>query len=151
MKALFTFALLLLPTLASLHGCAHDLHFQAQRQAVDELHCAAPGLRVRAVGVLQSLGPYVQEVSVFDAEGCNGEQRYYCMAFQACEPTLERALERVDPGLERALWLLRTQTRGRCPGEELRVVQESESLFVLEACDGRWEYHCRDAGCERLH
>jgi len=134
-----------------LQACAHDLHLRAQRQAVDELRCAAPGLRVRAVGVLQSRAPHAVEVSVFDAEGCDAERRYFCVARRACEPTLALVPREQRAGLELALWLLRTETRARCPGDTLRVVQESESLFVLEACDGRWEYHCRATGCERLH
>ena len=148
MKALFTSCLL---PLLLLHGCAHDLHQRAQRQASDELHCTAPGLRVRAVGVLQSRGPHPQQVSVFDAEGCDADRRYFCVASRGCASTLGFVPKETRAGLERALWLLRTETRGRCPGEAQRVVQESESLFVLETCDGRWEYHCRDAGCERLH
>jgi hypothetical protein len=134
-----------------LNACAHDLHRRAQRQASEELHCVAPGLRVRAVGMLQSRAPRAEQVSVFDAEGCDDERRYFCTASRGCAPTLALVPKETRAGLERALWLLRTETRGRCPGEAQRVIQESESLFVLETCDGRWDYHCRDAGCERLH
>ena len=132
-------------------GCAHDLQLQAQSQAKHALRCEPPGLRVRAVGVLQGRAPYALEVSVFDAEGCDAEQRYFCAANQACSTTLDTLLPKsARAGMARALWLLRTQTRARCPGETQRVVVESESLFVLETCDGRWEYHCRAQSCERL-
>lgn len=150
------FAITPLPVLLLLlSGCVRDLHGRAGRQATEELRCAAPGLRVRAVGVLESRPPHVQEVSVFDAEGCDAERRYYCVRDAGSGPRCAVELAGVvsadaHAGLARALWLLRTQTRGRCPGETQRVVQESQSLFVLEACDGRWQYHCRATACERL-
>ena len=139
----------------ALLGCGPGLPLRVQRQATRELHCEPPGLRVRAVGVLQSRGPSPVEVSVFDVEGCDLEHRYFCTPGKSGAARCAPALQSVTPkttwaGLQRALSLLRTAARGRCPAETLRVEQESETLFVFEACDGRWPYHCRDRGCERL-
>ena len=132
-------------------ACAHDVVARVRGQASGELRCARDGLRVQVVGTLQGPGRAPVELRVVDAEGCDAERRYFCVPGGACATTLEAVAPTPSrAGLERALWLLRTQTRGRCPGDTQRVVQESESLFQLETCDGLWPYHCRAAGCERL-
>jgi hypothetical protein len=132
-------------------ACARDVVARVRGQSSGELRCASDGLRVRVVGTLRGPGRAPVELHVVDAEGCDAERRYFCVPRGACATTLAAVVPApARAGLERALWLLRTQTRGRCPGETQRVVQESESLFRLETCDGLWPYHCRAAGCERL-
>jgi hypothetical protein len=132
-------------------ACAHDVVARVRGQASAELRCARDGLRVRVVGTLRGPGRAPVELHVVDAEGCDAERRYFCVPGGACATTLAAVVPAASrAGLHRALWLLRTQTRGRCPGDTQRVVQESESLFQLETCDGLWPYHCRAAGCERL-
>ena len=134
-----------------LSACAHDVAARVRGQASRELSCVGEGLRVQVVGTLQGRGREPVQLHVVDAEGCDAERRYFCVPGGACATTLEAVTPATShAGLKRALWLLRTQTRGRCPGDTQRVVQESESLFVLETCDGRWSYHCRASGCDRL-
>jgi hypothetical protein len=124
------------------------------RKAERELSCRQPALRVQATGELVVGRQAQSRVLLYDAEGCEREQRYLCV--DAREPRC--ATEVADlplpaaqhAGLERALRLLRMTARARCPASELRVVQESETLFRFHACDGAWLYHCRARGCERL-
>lgn len=136
-------------------GCSPTLASIAERRAARELSCRPPALRVQPTGELE-VGRAARRVRValYDAEGCEREQRYLCL--EAAEPqcALQAANLSLPPvqqaALERALRLLRTTARARCPGSELRVVQESETLFRFHACDGAWLYHCRARGCERL-
>jgi hypothetical protein len=124
----------------------------AVRRAERELHCAPPALRVRGVGRLL-VGPLAAtQVELYEASGCEQEQLYLCSSNSGrCERELG-ALPRPEThaALARAEQVLRAAARARCPEAELRVTQESETLFRFEACDGAWLYHCRARGCERL-
>jgi len=138
----------------SVAACGAATAVVVERRAQRELSCRTPALRVQATGELVVGRQAQSRVQLYDAEGCEREQRYLCV--DAPEP---RCATRVadlpvpaaqHAGLERALRLLRTTARARCPESELRVVQESETLFRFHACDGAWLYHCRALGCERL-
>jgi hypothetical protein len=136
-------------------GCASPLVPIAERRAAGELSCRPPALRVQPTGEL-AVGADAQplRVELFDAEGCEREQRYLCVDVpqpRCVTHVAELALPpRQRAALERALHLLRTTARARCPGSDLAVIQESETLFRFHACDGAWLYHCRAHRCERL-
>ncbi len=133
-------------------GCAPSLAKSARLRAERELRCVEPALRVRAVGVLQVGSRARHEIELFEASGCEQEQIYLCSRqTRRCERELAALpWPETHAALARAEALLRQAARARCPDSELRVVQESESLFRFEACDGHWSYHCRARGCERL-
>jgi hypothetical protein len=136
-----------------LAGCGSASAALAERSAARELSCPAPRLRVQATGELAVGVPPALRVSLYDAEGCARELRYLCVEQPQvrCTIRIEALPEAAHHrALARALHLLRTSARARCPGSELRVVQESETLFRFHACDGAWLYHCRARGCERL-
>jgi hypothetical protein len=142
-----------LALLALAAGCAPGLRSHAERQAARELSCSGAALRVRPIGQLV-LGRGALNVLLYDAAGCEREQLYLCVEEPAARCVTRSAQLATGPAqdaaLTRALHLLRTTARARCPEATLRVVQESESLFRFEACDGAWLYHCRARGCERL-
>jgi hypothetical protein len=134
-------------------GCAHGVTELAHARAARELHCREPALRVRPIGVLDVLAWPGHPVSLYEASGCDQEQVYVCA--DAGGARCERAIEdlprpEAHAALEQALDLLRKRARARCPESELHVVQESQTLFRFEACDGEWLYHCRARGCEWL-
>lgn len=136
-------------------GCASPLVGLAERRAARELSCPPPALRVQPTGELAvRAGAQRLRVELFDAEGCEREQRYLCVEAPRPRCVTHVAELTLPPtqqaALERALHLLRTTARARCPGSDLAVVQESETLFRFHACDGAWLYHCRARGCERL-
>ena len=136
-----------------LAGCGADLQRLAQLRAARELRCKEPALRVRPIGELRVLSWPEHPVRLYEASGCEQQQVYACVAQGG--PRCERALEdlpapQAHAALEQALVLLRKAARARCPESELHVVQESESLFRFEACDGEWLYHCRARGCTWL-
>ena len=125
----------------------------AERAAERDLACTLPGRRVTAIGRLIAVPRAPFEVALFEAAGCEKEQLYVCI--DAPSPRCEHdvaALPRPEThaALRRSLHLLRTASRARCPPADLTVVQESESLFRFEACDGEWLFHCIGARCERL-
>jgi hypothetical protein len=133
-------------------GCGTGLAGIATPLAERELHCGAPALRMRGVGVLRTLGAHPRTVELYEASGCDQEQLYVCaVEMRGCVHEIA-ALPWPDarPVLEREQTLLRTAARARCPEDELRVVQESETLFRFEACDGAWLFHCRAHACVRL-
>ena len=132
-------------------GCGAGSAEVAQARAVRELKCGASELRVQAIGELRVLASPDRVVSLFEAHGCDQWQMYACVDEDGarCERSIaELPYAPAHPALERALELLRTTSRARCPASELRVEQESQSLFRFEACDGAWLYHCRARGCE---
>lgn len=137
-----------------LAGCAASLSTVAAHQAERELACSPPALLMRGVGELR-VGRTAHpdwNVELYEASGCEKEQLYFCArGARDCVHAID-ALPWPDahPAIERALSLLRTVARARCPQSALGVVAESESLFRFEACDGSWLYHCRARGCERL-
>ena len=133
-------------------SCGSGLAHRATLLAERELHCAPPALRVRSVGELRVGSHAAHRVELYEASGCEQEQLYLCTteARQCAKEIGALPWPNTQPALERALRLLRTTARARCPESELRVIQESESLFRFEACDGAWLYHCRARGCERL-
>jgi hypothetical protein len=139
--------------LACAAGCGSGAAALAERSAVRELSCRPPELRVQPTGEVVVGTPASLHVTVYDAEGCEREQRYLCVDLPELR-CVTRPAELAQPeqrrAFDRALHLLRTSARARCPGSELRVVQESETLFRFEACDGSWLYHCRARGCDRL-
>jgi hypothetical protein len=138
--------------LLTVAGCGASLAQTAARQARRELHCASPALRMRGVGVLRSIEPRAHTVELYEASGCDQEQLYVCaVELHACVHEIA-GLPWPDarPVLEREHALLRSAARARCPAGELRVAQESQTLFRFEACDGAWLYHCRARGCQRL-
>jgi hypothetical protein len=108
---------------------------------------------MRGVGELRSGGRREHVVELYEASGCDQEQLYVCaVETHACVHEIASLpWPEARPVLEREHALLRTAARARCPESELRVVQESETLFRFEACDGTWLYHCRARGCERLN
>lgn len=134
-------------------GCAPGVAEVAHGRAVRELRCREPALRVRPIGELNVLSWAGHPVSLFEASGCEQEQVYVCADTGGVR--CERAIDdlprpEAHAALEQALALLRTKSRARCPESELRIVQESQTLFRFEACDGEWLYHCRARGCEWL-
>jgi len=133
-------------------GCALDMGSTARSRAQAELHCTAPALRLRGVGHLRIGSGYTRELTLYEASGCDQEQLYYCSkVMRRCERDLGAVVPHGDVAVvERAHAVLRQAARARCPESELRVIQESESLFRFESCDGAWLYHCRARGCERL-
>jgi hypothetical protein len=139
-------------SLVALLGCGQAAAGVAQQRAERELHCQPPALRVHAIGTLRVLAWPGHPVSLYEASGCEQEQLYVCSDGQTrCERSIADLPEpAAHPALERALELLRTAARARCPESELSVVQESATLFQFAACDGAWLYHCRARGCERL-
>jgi hypothetical protein len=137
----------------ALAGCAPSLTDAADTTAQREMPCAIPGRRVLPVGKLVVAPRAPLEVTLYEASGCEQERLYLCIASE--HPRCESDIARLpQPGshaaLTRALHLLRTTSRARCPAADLTVTQESESLFRFHACDGTWLYHCRARGCERL-
>jgi hypothetical protein len=137
----------------ALPGCASGVAEVAHGRAARELRCREPALRVRAIGELDVLAWADHPVSLFEASGCEQEQVYVCA--DAGGARCERAIDdlprpQAHAALTQALALLRTKSRARCPEAELRVVQESQTLFRFEACDGQWLYHCRARGCDWL-
>jgi hypothetical protein len=136
-----------------LSGCA-ALETQARVRASADLRCEPRLLRVQRVGTLRVRPRAPIELALYQAEGCDGEREYFCA--QDGERVVCESVARALPwpesvaSIEQARRLLRTSSRARCPGTELRVVQESVSLFRYEACDGRWLYHCRRGRCEGL-
>jgi hypothetical protein len=141
---------------AALGACGSEAAQVAQARAVRELRCRAPALRVQSIGELRVRALPDAPVALFEAHGCDQWQFYACVQAPAggglrCERDVaELPYPAAHPALARALELLRTTARARCPASELRVVQESESLFQYAACDGTWTFHCRARGCERI-
>jgi hypothetical protein len=118
-----------------------------------ELRCREPALRVRHIGELRVLSWPDHPVSLYEASGCEQEQVYVCAdaGNVRCERDIaDLPRPEAHPALVQALSLLRLAARARCPESELRVVQESQTLFRFAACDGEWLYHCRARGCEWL-
>ena len=137
----------------ALGGCAAGLGSVATRQAQRELRCSPPALRMRGVGELRVVGRrQTHEVVLYEASGCEQERLYLCAAdTHGCAHEIDALpWPEAHAAFERALQVLRTAARARCPASELRVSAESETLFRFEACDGAWLYHCRARGCERL-
>jgi hypothetical protein len=136
-----------------LTGCGATTAALAERTAARALDCRPPALRVQPTGELEVGVPTALRVKLYDVEGCEREQRYLCVDAPIVRCT-SRVADLPQPAehatLELALRLLRTTARARCPGSDLRVVQESATLFRFHACDGAWLYHCRARGCERL-
>jgi hypothetical protein len=143
-------------TCATEAGCANDAARVAEARAVRELRCQASALRVQAIGELRVLALGEEPVWLFEAHGCDQWQFYACANGRGesslrCGRTVqELPYPAAHPALQRALDLLRTTARARCPESELRVDQESASLYRYEACDGTWIFHCRARGCERI-
>jgi hypothetical protein len=139
--------------LVILGGCGSGLSELAESSAQRDLACTLPGRRLQAIGRLTVAPAVPFEVELYEASGCEQEQLYLCTTEPSprCARSIE-ALPRPDThaALARSLRLLRTASRARCPTAELSVVQESESLFVFEACDGTWLFHCLSERCERL-
>ena len=137
----------------ALLGCAQSLGALVQARAERELACAPPAVVVQPSGELRArAGDGLAALVVFEASGCEREQRYVCAKdTRICEHDFAR-LPRPDTRAvyEREHELLRKAARARCPGSELRITQESESLFRFDACDGSWLYHCLARGCQRL-
>ncbi len=137
----------------ALAGCGASVGAAAKRAAARDLTCDLPGRRVMAIGRLVADPRAPFEVALFEASGCEQEQLYVCI--DTPTPRCERqiaALPRPEThaALTRSLHLLRTASRARCPPADLTVVQESESLFHFDACDGEWLYHCIGSRCEKL-
>ena len=125
----------------------------AERAAQRDLACTIPGRRVLPIGRLIADPRAPFEVALYEASGCEKEQLYVCI--EAPAPRCERSIAQLPrpethAALTRSLHLLRTKSRARCPPADLTVVQESESLFRFEACDGEWLFHCIGARCEQL-
>lgn len=137
----------------ALGACAPSLAGVADKTAQREMPCAIPGRRVLPVGRLVVSPRAPLEVALYEASGCEQERLYLCV--EQDHPRCEHEIAQLPQpdshaALARALHLLRTTSRARCPAADLAVVQESESLFRFHACDGTWLYHCRARGCERL-
>ena len=134
-------------------GCGPSLAALAEQRAVRDFGCRAPALRMQKTGELQVGGRAGLRVELHEASGCDREQLYLCVdqPRARCESAITALPDAAHhQDIERALHVLRTVSRARCPASELRVVQESQTLYQYEACDGRWLYHCRARGCERL-
>jgi len=137
----------------AISACGASLAQLAERRAVGDFGCRPPALRVSEMGELRVGRQPGLRVELYEASGCEREQVYLCVDEPSarCESAISALPAHADHrALERALHLLRTVSRARCPGSELRVSQESESLYRYEACDGRWLYHCRRERCDRL-
>jgi hypothetical protein len=132
-------------------GCAGSSDV-ARRLAEAQLSCHGRALRVDPIGELWLRPRAPVRLSVYDAHGCGDAQVYLCD--EATPVRCVREPSALAPELAslatRALHLRRTISRARCPAREERVVQESESLWRFEACDGRWTLHCVGDRCERL-
>lgn len=139
----------------ALAGCGAGLADAADRAAQREMPCAIPGRRVVPVGHLVVAPRAPLEIALYEASGCEQERLYLCVDDHGahCEHDIAQLPQPAPDShaaIARALHLLRTASRARCPAAEITVVQESESLFHFHACDGNWLYHCRARGCDRL-
>jgi hypothetical protein len=138
---------------SAIAACGPDLAELARRRAMHAFGCLPPALQLRSMGELHVGVRGALRVYLYEASGCEREQVYLCVdePVARCEPTISRLpAPALHPALARALHLLRTVSRARCPGSELRVTQESQTLYRYQACDGRWLYHCRAHRCDRL-
>ena len=133
-------------------GCGPSLRAIAARRAAAELACPVSALRVRGIAELRVRVPSVHAVELFEARGCQREQVYVCAReTSVCTREIaELPWPDARPSFEQADALLRAAARARCAESELRVTQESASLFRFDACDGSVAYHCRARGCEAL-
>jgi hypothetical protein len=134
--------------LLSLAGCA-TMRGRVERAAGQELDCKPAKLRVQSLGELQLLEP-VLRLQVYHAEGCQQERTYYCRSGGTCAARLKTLGigEAARAAVLRALHIRRTTSRARCPSDAERLVQESQTLYRFETCDGRWLVHCLRRGCE---
>jgi hypothetical protein len=139
----------------ALGGCLRpDTAAVARMRAEQALQCRGADLVSQSLGelVLRPRDPL--RVRVHESWGCKQSVLYFCRTDRRpveCNPDPVALLgEDLGADARTALHVRRTASRARCPTSDERVVQESDTLFRFEACDGTWLHHCRATGCTRL-
>lgn len=125
-------------------GCGAATARQARTLAETQLACTGRALAVKPIGELVVRPRAPVTLHLYDAEGCGAARAYLCLVGDSGRCVTDTAELPADlaPLAARALHLRRTVSRARCPASAERVVQESESLWRFEACDGTWALHC---------